>query len=418
MVFSNFSCSVSRETSPRGDAEATPDKRMLQSLLAKPVPSLSGDSRHNGACRGGTALLHGSRAGRSGPVALTRSVAVLLALSGIAFGQAKPKKKPDKEPPTQTLPLLPDPPAVSIGETSRLVFHVSHLSAKGLLSPQTQEAIKELMQASRGGRIVMLRAFVAGTGDARRVQTLVSEMFSEKKLPLPALTTVQVGALPLDGAQVVIESVSEEKDKKPMNPAGVAFLRAQHGASFGDAISTLENVAKGFGITGGSMLRVTCYLGAGVDGSVDASEAVRVFPAAAIDLVERLREGAGTGADCEGIARRSEALGDTVQLRPDAALVNTSKLLFSGAQMAFRNTDAELRLAFERLRKSLTAAGTGYQDAVFAHFYPLSHSVEQKLPDFETEFFGRPIPATVLTFEGLPSLDASLAMDLVAAVRN
>ena len=343
---------------------------------------------------------------------------MLLALAVIALGQAKPKNKPAKEPATQTLPLLPEPPAVSVGETSRLVFHVSPLSAKGLLSPQTQEAIKELIQASRGGRIVMLRAFVAGTGDARRVQTLVSEVFSEKRLPLPALTTVQVGALSLDGAQVVMESVSEEKDKKPVNPAGLAFIPAQHGAGVNDAILALEGVAKTIGVTGPNMLRVTCYLQPGADSAGGASESARAFPAAAVDFVERLRETTGAGADCEGVARRTDASGGAVQLRPEFALVSTPKILFSGAQMAFRNTDAELRLAFERLQKSLASAGSTYQDVLFAHFYPLSHAVEQKLPDLEKEFFGRPTPATVLTFEGLPSLDASMAMDVVAAVRN
>ncbi|MDP9169378.1 MAG: hypothetical protein M3N54_02060, partial [Acidobacteriota bacterium] len=46
------------------------------------------------------------------------------------------KKNPDE---TQTLALPKDPPAVAVGETRRLVFQVSPLSGKGLLSQQTRE---------------------------------------------------------------------------------------------------------------------------------------------------------------------------------------------------------------------------------------------------------------------------------------
>ena len=79
------------------------------------------------------------------------------------------------------------------------------LSAKGLLSQQTRDALKGLLHSSHG-TIVKLRAFVAGSGDLRRVGEIAGEMFLEKHMPLPALTVVQVGALPLEGAQVVMEA--------------------------------------------------------------------------------------------------------------------------------------------------------------------------------------------------------------------
>ena len=68
-----------------------------------------------------------------------------------------------------------------------------------------------------------LRAFVAGSGDLRRIGEIAGEMFLEKHLPLPALSVAQVGALPLEGAQIVIEAT--EADRKVVNPAGLPFLR-------------------------------------------------------------------------------------------------------------------------------------------------------------------------------------------------
>ena len=38
---------------------------------------------------------------------------------------------------------------------------------------------------------------------------------------LQAVTTVQVGALPMEGAQVIVESIGAEK--KTVNPSGLAF---------------------------------------------------------------------------------------------------------------------------------------------------------------------------------------------------
>ena len=134
-------------------------------------------------------------------------------LGTIAPLRIKPPKK-EKEPETQTLPLPPEPPAAVIAETDKLVFHVSPLSAKGLLTQQVHDALKALDRANGGATFVKLRAFVAGTGDMRRVATIVAEEFSDKKMPLPAVTTIQVGALPMEGAQVVIESISARERRR------------------------------------------------------------------------------------------------------------------------------------------------------------------------------------------------------------
>jgi enamine deaminase RidA (YjgF/YER057c/UK114 family) len=139
--------------------------------------------------------------------AIQSSVALLLAaaITPAAFGD---KKKDKKEEITQTLEVLPDPPSTIKAEVGRMVFHNSPLTAKGLLSQQVRDSIKAIWRSSKGASVVKLRALVAGTGDMRRVQAIVSEMFSEKRQTLPVLSVVQVGALPMEGAQVLLEATS------------------------------------------------------------------------------------------------------------------------------------------------------------------------------------------------------------------
>ena len=66
----------------------------------------------------------------------------LVAVLFLTIAFAKKKKNPDDI--TQTLDLPKDPPMVASGESRHLVFQVSPLSAKGLLSQQTREALKSI----------------------------------------------------------------------------------------------------------------------------------------------------------------------------------------------------------------------------------------------------------------------------------
>ena len=86
----------------------------------------------------------------------------------LTAGSAAQKKKKEI---TQTLQLPKDLPPTVIGETRRLTFHVTPLSARGLLSQQIRDALKALEKSTGNATMVKLRAFVAGTGDMRRVQT-------------------------------------------------------------------------------------------------------------------------------------------------------------------------------------------------------------------------------------------------------
>src|SRR5258705_11193964 len=99
------------------------------------------------------------------------NIALLLSVSVVVSAQLPPPRikppKKEKELETQTLPLPPEPPSAVIAETGKLTFHVSPLSAKGLLTQQVRDALKALDRANNGGTFVELRGFVRGHGDMR-----------------------------------------------------------------------------------------------------------------------------------------------------------------------------------------------------------------------------------------------------------
>ena len=166
-------------------------------------------------------------------------------------------KKKKNEDVTQTLPPPPELPIALAAEANRLAFAVSPLSGKGLLSQQTRDALNALLRKNHG-TIVKLRAFVAGSGDLRRVGELVGEIFTEKHEPLPVLSLVQIGALPMRGAQVVIESV--EMDRKVVNPQGVVFFSGQAAETVGQSIDKLKYTLASGGMEPGDVLRETCFV--------------------------------------------------------------------------------------------------------------------------------------------------------------
>jgi enamine deaminase RidA (YjgF/YER057c/UK114 family) len=297
--------------------------------------------------------------------------------------------------------------------TSRVVFHVSPLSGKGLLSQQVRDAIKALDKANGSAAIVKLRAFVAGTGDMRRVQSIVVEEFESKKWPLPAITTVQVGALPLEGAQVVIESVSQEKSKS-VNPAGLAFLSAQEAETGAEAVARLE---KALQAVGASALSVTCFANSLEQAESARAAAGRPFRGAAMVFVQLTRFSMKPFAACEGVGRLAQP-GDGVQRmdlpgfdiadgRAHAVLVRRPSVVFTGSQTAFLEQPADIELAYGRLRKTIEAAGTGYDQIVLSRVYSLTGT-----PD---AFAKEQRPArTSQVVEGLPSLDATMAIEVIA----
>ena len=352
----------------------------------------------------------------------------VVALAAAFFADAQKGKKKTEEPITQTLPVLKDPPPVAKAETGHLIFQVSPLTNKGLLSAQVREALKTLMHEAHGAEIVKLRAFVAGTGDMRRVQTIVSEVFTEKKLNLPAVSTIEVGGLPMEGAQVAMESVAAEK--RVVNPNGLALFSGQQAKSVNPALAQLQTAVREAGVDPKAVLRVTCFLSTLDDLPAAKSGIATVFPGAAADIVQLQRLGVEPLAECEAVGRlRGAPASPVVFLNPASlaanpnytqiVLVNTPKLAFTGTQMAFRDQESDVKLAFERLGKVLDSVGVTYKEVVWSSVYPLTRTIADKVRAVRGQFYDHTHPpaSTFLLFEGLPSLDATVAVEVVAGGR-
>src|SRR5579883_1505019 len=241
-------------------------------------------------------------------MSLARWIALACAFS-LLCATAQRKKKKEEE--TQTLQVPKDLPAAVVGETRRLVFHVTPLTAKGLLSQQIRDALKAVARDSGGETVLKIRAFVAGTGDLRRVRDLVSEVFTDRKQPLPCLSLIQSGGLPMEGSQVVLEYITAAR--KDLHPHGLAFLSAQTASSdnpqdpvaplTAKALAALGQSVKGAGAESPDVLRVTCFLSS-LD-KVDASRQLVAtqYPKASLNFVQTERAPARAMASCEAVAR-------------------------------------------------------------------------------------------------------------------
>lgn len=321
-------------------------------------------------------------------------------------------KKKKNEDVTQTLPPPPELPIAVAAEANRLAFAVSPLSGKGLLSQQTRDALGALLRKNHG-TIVKLRAFVAGSGDLRRVGELIGEIFTEKHEPLPALSLVQIGALPMSGAQVVIESV--EMDRKVVNPQGVVFFSGQAAEAVGQSIEKLKNTLASAGMAPGDVLRATCFVSS-LEDQKDTSQLMAAsFPSAALNYVQMQREPVAPAAECEMIARRRVPTHPGIS---DAgphdymATAPGAKLIVTGTQLAFGTQEGDLKLAFERLQKALTGSNASLDHMVMSHLYTTSTALEERLRIVQAQYSKG--PSTMLPVEGLPSLDARFGMDVVA----
>ncbi len=364
----------------------------------------------------------------------TIGVLALCALAAFA-GPFDKKKKKSEEDVTQVLQLPKDPPSAVVAETARLGFHVSPLSSKGLLSQQVRDALKALNRSVGSANIVKLRAFVAGSGDMRRVQAIVSETFTDKHQSLPALSVVQVGGLPLEGAQVVIEATSV--GKKDVNPKGLVLISGQQAASpqplepveplVEKALAGLRAAVRGAGSQPEDVLRGTCFLS-----SLDGFGKIRAlveseYRGAVWNFVQTQRAPANSVAECEAVARSRVKIGKTVEfLNPDGlakspnysqiAMVGAPRIAITGTQVAFGFQDSDVRLAFGRLEKELAAVGASIKDVAWSSIYPLSGSIADEVRKIRFEYYdqARPPASTLLPFEGLPSMDASFAVDAIA----
>jgi enamine deaminase RidA (YjgF/YER057c/UK114 family) len=347
-------------------------------------------------------------------------VAVALALA-VALSAAKKNKNGEDE--TQALQLPKELPATAVGETRRLLFYTTPLSAKGLLSQQIRDALKSLERQAGGNPVLQIRAFVAGSGDLRRVRELVSETFTERRQPLPVLSLIQAGGLPLDGAQVVLEAIAA--GKKDLHAGGLAFIPAQAAFSASpldpvaplveQSLMRLRQAVRAAGAEASDVLRVTCFLSS-LENVAAAHQLVEAaYARAALNYMQAQRAPMRGMAACEAVAGLRGTPPGTGD--PPAAVVTAPHVVLTGTQVSFGYEESDGRLAFERLGKALETAGANLHDVAFAHFYPVSQKIEGQIQTMRPAFFdaAHPPAASVVQIEGLSSLDAGFAMDVVAA---
>jgi enamine deaminase RidA (YjgF/YER057c/UK114 family) len=309
------------------------------------------------------------------------------------------------------------------------------MSAKGLLSQQAREQVKWILSRYGRGKVIKIRAFVAGSGDLRRVQAVVAEMFSERRVALPVLSVVLVGALPMTGAQVQMEVTAETS--KTVNPHGLAFIAGQlvqseqepakAAALARESLTRVKRAMDAAGEPPASARRITCFL-SHVDGAVEVQQAAAaLFPKTPMTLVQIQRAQARPLAECEAVATLSRPLGQTVvRVNPPGLAetasyshvlaTNAAQLAFAGAQLAFNYTDADAKLAFERLEKTLASTGASLKRTVMIDAYPLSQTLAGMVRKYWFEFLdqGAPPASTLMVVEGLPSMDAAFALEAVA----
>jgi len=356
-------------------------------------------------------------------------VAAVLCIASLLL--AAPQRSKKKEEQTQTLQVPKELPSAVVGDTRRLTFHVTPLSGKGLLSQQVRDALKAVGRDSNGATVLKIRAFVAGSGDLRRVRDLVSESFADRRQPLPALSLVQSGGLPLDGAQVIFEYIAAAK--KEVNPQGLVFLSAQAAYSESptdpvaplttQSLTRLREAVKAAGSEAADVVRVTCFVSSLENLAATRQQVEAEYPRAVSNFVQTERAPSRGMSACEAVARlrwnTGKALHFVPSPRPDdemplAALVAAPQVVLTGSQVSFGYEEKDARLAFDRLKRAVEQAGGAIGDVAFAHYYPLALRIAAQVRKVRAEVFGNAPAGSSLIFESLPSMDAGFAVDVIA----
>ncbi len=297
-------------------------------------------------------------------------------------------------------------------DTGALDFHISPLLKTGGLGSQIRQSLNDLIRDTRGETIIKLRAFVAGAGDARRVQALVGDIFADRKLPLPVLSIIQVGALGDSSAAVVIEAVVSTR--RVVNPNGLAFLAGQTGGSLDEALQRLRESVHAIPVSPDRVLTCTCFTSRIADFGSTRAAIQAVFPNTAVNVVQALREPPNDESMCEAVAQLAEppAQGPVVWLKnARATLVNSHRLIFTGMQLTFGTYLDDAHEAFARLQRA-AAALEGVEAPVEVNAFSLDAYAGSALRKTT------PVPASTFTIqpvEGLPGADASAGIEAVLA---
>ena len=330
---------------------------------------------------------------------------ILLAAAILAQAQRTPRPQQDtailQDKLSQTIGAPKDVPLVAVGETSKLVFHVSPLSGEGLLSQQTRQALKAIQKLNDGAPIIHIRAFSAGNGDIRRIPQIVSDVLGEKHGPLPSVSVLQVGRLTLGDAQVVLETISQSK--KDVNKDGLTFHPAEDVLAIDPATaqaallqSSVDRLAAK--INGKPALSVTCFVSTLDDPSGFTRMVATRFPGAATNIVQSRRLAWQAAASCEGVSRGGG--------------VTSQRLVFSGTQVAFGTQEKDASLAVQHSDRSLAEVSAPRTSTTFLRVYllaPGTRAIAVKEMDGGTAVESFPV-------EGLGAVSAGFAIDAINPV--
>jgi hypothetical protein len=331
---------------------------------------------------------------------------------GFASKSASQKRR-NTEPKPEIAPLPKELPKALAAETARLEFHSLPLLTTGGLAAQIRQSVNILLRETKNETVVKLRAFVAGPGDARRVQATVTNVFSDHKLPLPVVSIVQVGALQEDRAQIAMEATVSTK--KPANPNGLVFLGGQTSSTLAGAVAKLQESARAAG--GGNILRCTCFTSR-LDGQGESLHKTleSAFPGAALTVVQALRDPPDDSATCEAVGQlpaTASQPSSPLTLLPEARamIVHSDRLVFTGLQLTFGNYLDDAQEAFERLRQAAAAVEEVEAPVQVNAFSPdpASMAALRKMTNVPLSVF------TLQPVEGLPGVDASAGVEEVLA---
>jgi hypothetical protein len=322
------------------------------------------------------------------------------------------QKRKNEEPKSQVLPLPPQPPMALKADTNTLDFHLSSLLKTGGLAAQIRQSLNDLIRDTHGETIIKLRAFVAGAGDARRVQAEVTQLFTEHKLPLPVLSVLQVGGLGEEAAKVVVEAVVSTR--RTANPNGLAFFAGQEGATLADAVAKLKESEQAAGVRPDQVLTTTCFTSR-LDGFSSVRAGIEAsFPHANVNLVQAMRDPPNDASVCHAIGQLPKPPDDSpvVLLKERrAALVGAKQLVITGLQLSFGSFLDDAHEAFVRLQHSAMALDTVEAPVEVNVFSldPTGGSALRKTTSVPASTF------TVQTIEGLPSVDATAGIEAILA---
>jgi len=154
-------------------------------------------------------------------------------------------------------------------------------------------------------------------------------------------------------------------------------------------------------------------------------QVVASFPQAAANFIELQRGTIADFVECEAVAALKKApskplifVGPQQGSYSQAALVAPGKIAITGEQLGFHQQDSDVKLAFDRLRKTLDTVGGSYKNVAMMHTYSLTRKTADQIRKLRFDYVdaANPPASTLLLFEGLPSLDASFAFDLITVI--